>query len=120
MTRLKRTAFLASVAALALGVTGAGEAATFHGFVGPGATITLKNGSGVKVTRVRAGRHTFLIHDNSSAHNFVLRRGSTRLRATGVSFRGVRSWSVRIVRGGRYVYLCRPHYRTMRGGFRGV
>jgi plastocyanin len=120
MTRRTRIALTASLSAAALIGAGVAEAATYHGFVGPGKTISLRTGSGVKVTRVRAGRHTFLIHDNSRAHNFVIRRGSTRLRRTGVAFRGVVSWRIRIVRGGRYVYFCQPHPRTMRGSFRGV
>ncbi len=77
--------------------------------------------SGARVMRVPAGRHTFVIHDNSSAHNFRLRRGSNVLRQTTVAFAGKRRWTgVRIRAGRTYAYDCAAHASTMRGTFRGV
>lgn len=119
MTKGMKIALAATVVALSLSVTGAGSAATYHGFVGPGSSIRLLTGSGVRVARVPAGRHRFLIHDNSRAHNFVLKRGRTTLRRTTLAFKGQRTWTVRILKA-RHVYLCSSHPRTMRGGFRGV
>ncbi len=58
-------------------------------------TISLKRGNGNDVINVAPGLHTFVIRDRSSAHNFVLLRGTTELRRTGVEFTGKRTWSVR-------------------------
>jgi hypothetical protein len=119
MTRRIRTTLLLGATALGLGVAGTADAATYHGYVGPGSTIRLLNSSGNVVRRVPVGRHRFVIHDNSSSHNFVLRRGSVRLLGTSVSGTGVIARRVRI-RAGRHVYFCAPHAGWMRGGFRGV
>ncbi len=110
----------AAIAAVALAHPAGAAARTFYGTVGSGPTISLTNGAGNKVSRIHAGMHTFVIRDRSASHNFVLRRGKTRLHATGVAFTGRRTWSVRIRAGARYVYLCRPHATSMRGTFRGV
>lgn len=120
MSGRARFAVLAAVAAAAVAVPASASARTFYGTVGPGFTITLKNAAGVTVSRIRAGSHTFAIRDRSSSHNFVLRRGSTTLRATGVAFTGRRTWTVSIRAGVTYVYLCAPHASGMRGSFRGV
>ena len=120
MTRRTRTTLLAAVAALGLGGAGAADAATYHGYVGPGASITLLNGAGNRVSRIPVGRHRFIIHDRSSSHNFVLKRGAVRLRRTTVAGTGVVTWRRVLIRAGRHVYLCAPHSRAMRGSFRGV
>jgi plastocyanin len=119
MSRRLRLAIATGVVALALLGAAPSQAATFYGTVGPGATITLKNAAGVNVTRIKAGWHRFVIRDRSSAHNFHLIKPGTD-RRTGVAFRGTRTWSVRIVRGVTYRYVCDPHRSSMRGSFRGV
>ena len=118
----RRPLWLAAAAlTLALLAPAAADARTYHGYVGPGFTISLTNVSGTRVTRVPAGLHTFVIHDNSSGHNFRLRRGSTVLRSTTVAFVGQRRWTdVRIRRDRTYTYDCAPHASEMRGTFRGV
>jgi plastocyanin len=112
------TALAAALAGLALAATGAADAATYHGYVGPGKTIKLLKGNGTRVTSVRAGRHTFVIHDSSKTHNFVLARGGTKLRATGVAATGVFQWRGVRLRAGTYTYYCATHKRAMRGSFR--
>jgi hypothetical protein len=119
MSRRLHLAVATAVAAIGLIGAAPSHAATYYGTVGPGATITLKNAAGVTVTRIRAGTHTFVIRDRSAAHNFHLVKPGTD-RRTGVSFRGRRTWSVRIRRGIIYRYRCDPHASSMRGSFRGV
>ena len=116
MTTRARLALLAAATALSLASAAAAEAARYHGYVGPGFSIVLRNAAGARVTRIPAGRHTFVIHDRSTAHNFVLRRGTTRLRATSVAGTGRATWRVRI-RAGAYVYFCAVH-PELRGSFR--
>ena len=118
MNRRSRAALVTAVAVVALGASAAAEARTYHGTVGPGRVITLTNARGARVARVPAGRHTFLIHDLSSTHNFVLARGGTIVRRTGVSAIGVFTWRrVRISRG-TYSFYCATHRRQMHGSFR--
>jgi plastocyanin len=117
MSRPSRIAPAILVALGVLAFAGPASAATFHGSVGPGMSISLKRGNGNDVINVAPGVHTFVIRDRSGAHNFVLRRGTTELRRTGVEFTGTRTWSVRIRRGARYKYHCSTHPRAMRGSF---
>jgi hypothetical protein len=119
VSRRLRLASVTVVVGLALLGAAPSHAATYYGTVGPGAVITLKNASGVKVTRIKAGWHRFVIRDRSSGHNFHLIKPGTD-RRTGVAFRGSRTWSVRIARGVGYTYVCDPHRSAMRGSFRGV
>jgi hypothetical protein len=44
------------------------------GSVGPGFTISLKDATGKKVTKLKAGKYTFVVTDKSSIHNFVLEK----------------------------------------------
>jgi plastocyanin len=108
-------AVLAVFAAFVLLTPAAAKANTFYGRVGPGFTITLKRADGTIVRRVQHGRHTFVIRDRSSIHNFHL-FGPSVDRRTGVAFTGRRRWSVRL-RTGTYRYRCDSHRTTMRGRF---
>ena len=119
MSRRLDLAVVTAVAGLGLLRAAPSQAATYYGTVGPGATITLKNAAGANVARIRAGTHRFVIRDRSDDHNFHLVKPGTD-RRTGVSFRGTRTWSVRIARGVTYRYRCDPHPSSMRGSFRGV
>jgi hypothetical protein len=123
MSRRFRLILAAAVATVALLAPATANARTFCGTVGPNATITLKTKcvGGVRVRTVRAGLHTFVIRDRSSAHNFRLLVRGRVLRATTVPFIGRRVWrNVRIRAARTYVYDCRPHLSFMRGTFRGV
>jgi len=117
----RRLSLAVSVTAFALVLPSAAHARTYHGYVGPATEITLENAAGNRVSRIPAGSHTFLIHDNSSMHNFRLRRGSTVMRSTTLSFVGTRRWTgVRIRAGRTYTYYCSAHPSSMSGTFRGV
>jgi|Tabmets5t2r1_1033131.scaffolds.fasta_scaffold54039_3 plastocyanin len=108
-------AVIAVLAVLALLAPATAQAKTFYGRVGPGFTITLKRADGTIVRRVQHERHTFVIRDRSSMHNFHL-FGPGVDRRTGVAFTGRRRWSIRL-RAGTYRYRCDPHRTTMRGRF---
>ena len=108
-------ALLALLALLTLLAPAAAKAATFHGTVGPGSTITLKRPDGTIVRRVGHGTHTFVIRDRSSRHNFHL-LGPGVDRRTGVAFTGRRTWRVSLSVG-TYRFRCDPHRASMRGRF---
>jgi hypothetical protein len=113
---LVTTLFAAAAVALAGG--GTAEGATFYGKVGPGRTISLKNGAGNLVTSIKKGKHTFVINDTSGLHNFTLARGKVDLRKTMTEFVGMVTWTVKIKRGKLYRYYCSVHSETMSRTFR--
>jgi plastocyanin len=118
MTRRSRIALLALAAVLGVAFAGVAEGATYRGAVGPGKTITLTKAGGGAVATIPRGRHTFVITDRSTVHNFVLKRGATVVRRTGISATGTFTWRrVRVVPG-RYTFLCTTHAREMRRSFR--
>jgi hypothetical protein len=104
--------------ALLLGTAAPADAARFFGTVGPDRTITLKKRNGAIVRSVAPGVHTFVVRDRSGVHNFVLARGTTRLRGTTLSFQGRVTWTVRIRRGAIYRYYCSAHRADMTRSFR--
>jgi plastocyanin len=114
MTRI-RLALVAAVAVAALGLSAAAQAApTLTGTVGPGFTITLKQG-GKKVTSLKAGTYTFKIADKSNIHNFHL-TGPGVNKKTSVGAVGTVTWKVTL-RKGTYKYVCDPHATIMKGSF---
>jgi plastocyanin len=86
------------------------------GTVGPGFTITLKK-NGVRVTKLKPGRYTFVIRDRANEHNFHLRGPGLNRTLTSVGFVGTKTVTLRL-RAGRYTYVCDPHATEMRGSFR--
>jgi plastocyanin len=110
---MKLVVVAAIVAALA--VPGALAATpTLNGTVGPGFTITLKK-SGVKVTKLKAGKYIFKIADKSSIHNFHLKGpGVNKLTPVGKSVNT--TWTLTLKRG-KYTYVCDPHASFMKGSF---
>ena len=110
---MKLVVVAAIVAALA--VPGALAATpTLNGTVGPGFTITLKK-SGVKVTKLKAGKFVFKIADKSSIHNFHLKGpGVNKLTSVGKS--GTTTWTLTLKKG-KYTYVCDPHASFMKGSF---
>jgi hypothetical protein len=116
--------FLASLglaltaAGLGLAKSGLGAPATateLLATVGPRQTISLRLLDGTAVTRIRAGRYTIVVNDQSRRDDFHL-TGSIDLE-TGIAFVGTRRWSVRL-RKGTYRYLSDAHPRTLRASFR--
>ena len=116
MIRLALAALAA--AALFVGTAAPADAARLTGTVSGDRTITLKKRNGTVVRTLAPGRHTFVIRDRSSIHNFVLARGPNRIRGTGISFVGTETWQVRIRRGAIYRYFCQTHTAQMSKTFR--
>ncbi len=106
-----------SVVAVATTEPSAGRAAarTVFGVVGPGFTITLRDGSGAKVTSLAPGVVTFEIRDRATNHNFRL-FGPGFDRATGVAAEGTVRWTVTLTKG-TWTYECVPHKSSMTGSF---
>ena len=102
-------AALAAPAALA-GSTGT----TLTGTVGPGFTITLKQGSKA-VKTLKAGTYTLKISDKSSIHNFHL-TGPGVNKSTSVGATGSSTWTVKLKKG-TYKFICDPHATIMKGSF---
>jgi plastocyanin len=84
--------------------------------VGPGFTISLTF-KGRRVKTLRAGLYMVMVRDRSRFHNFHL-TGRGVNRKTGVGFRGMQHWNVRLQKGRTYRFVCDPHKRRMKGSFR--
>jgi len=111
-----RLALVAAVAALALVVSAAAQAAAppLAATVGPGFTITLTQ-LGKKVVKLKAGTYTFKVADKSSIHNFHL-TGPGVKKTTTVGGTGNSTWIVKLVKG-TYKFVCDPHASIMKGSF---
>jgi hypothetical protein len=109
-------ALAAAVTALAL--TGGASSMTLpklYGTVGPGFTISLKQG--VRRTPIRtlkAGTYTFVVADKASIHNFQIEGPGVDRAITTVGFTGTKTVSIRL-RKGRYKFYCKPHESSMFG-----
>jgi plastocyanin len=90
---------------------------TLTATVGPGATISLRNSRGARVTRLKAGRYRIVVHDRSRMHNFHLSGLGVNKRTT-VRFRGSTTWTVTFRKGRTYRFVCDPHASRMKGSFR--
>ena len=86
------------------------------GTVGPGYTIKLTMG-GKRVTKLKAGKYTFVITDKSSMHSFGLDgpKGFAK-DFTSVPFKGAKTVTLTL-KAGKYKYYCQPHESTMFGNF---
>jgi Copper binding proteins, plastocyanin/azurin family len=106
-------------AAAALGVTGGAFSMAppkLTGTVGPGFTITLKQGLR-PVRTLKAGRYTFVLNDKSSIHNFAIRGPGLNRALTTVGGTGLKTVTLTLKRGA-YTFYCQPHASSMRGTFR--
>ena len=86
------------------------------GVVGPGFTITLKKGT-TKVTSLKAGKYTLVVADRSSIHNFRLIGQGVNVK-TGVAAVGSKTFTVTLLKGKTYRFLCDPHPTSMKGSFK--
>jgi plastocyanin len=87
---------------------------TLTGTVGPGFTITLKQGSKT-VKTLKAGSYVFKISDKSNIHNFHL-TGPGVDKKTSVAGTGSSTWTLTLKKG-TYKYVCDPHKTIMHGSF---
>jgi plastocyanin len=108
------TLVVALAAALSIAAGSSAMSAKLTGTVGPGFTITLKQGN-AKVKSLKAGKYTFAIQDKSSAHNFHL-TGPGVNKSTSVSGTGNTTWNLTLKKG-TYKYVCDPHASMMKGSF---
>ena len=107
---------LVIVVALALASVAAAATPKLNGTVGPGYTITLKNG-GTKVTNLKAGKYTFVINDRASLHNYNLDGPNGFAKTfTSVPFKGTKTITLTL-KAGKYKFYCEPHESTMFGKF---
>ena len=113
---MKLISTLAAAGALALVAAASGSSmgpVKLTGTVGPGFTISLKQG--VKsVKTLKAGMYTFVIHDKSPIHNFVVEGPGVERDITSPGFVGTKTVTVRL-RHGKYKFYCRPHESLMFG-----
>jgi len=90
------------------------------GTVGPGYTITLKQGT-AKVKTLKAGKYVFVITDKASIHNFTIERekGGPKIEKTltGTSFQGKKTVTVTLKKGS-WKYYCSIHESQMFGFFK--
>ena len=115
---------IAVLAALAVGLPGAGRADTpvLNAEVGaptsPNAfRITLTDAGGAKVTQLDPGTYTIVVHDYADEHNFHL-FGPGVDQATDVAGTGTVTWTVTI-KNGLYTFVCDAHPASMKGTFFG-
>ena len=88
------------------------------GTVGPGFTISLKKDS-KKVTKLKAGKYTFVVHDKSAIHNFTVEQekgGKFEKHLTETPFTGTKTVSI-MLKKGKWKFYCSNHESQMFGFF---
>lgn len=83
--------------------------------VGPGRRLTLMTPYGQPVTALEAGKYTFAASDESRTDNFHITGPKVNV-ATGLRFRGARTWTLRL-RPGTYHYRSDRTKSLLRGTF---
>src|SRR2546423_14169271 len=73
MKRIALVLLAVGLAAAAFLVSAQASTPKLTGTVGPGYTITLKQGA-AKVKTLKAGKYTFLVTDKAAIHNFTIER----------------------------------------------
>jgi len=96
---------------------GSGHAAdpVLNAKVGPGFSISMNDGNGVKVTHIDPGTYTINVQDLSAEHNFDLFGPGVQM-ATDVAAVENRTWTVTFT-DGIYNYHCDAHPVQMKGSF---
>jgi hypothetical protein len=89
------------------------------GTVGAGRIISLVDSRARRVRTLRHGTYRFVIRDRSAHDNFHLFGPgiSGLIGATGISYRGMTLWKLRLV-SGTYRFRSDAHPKSMRGTFR--
>jgi plastocyanin len=106
----------AGVGTLALSLTAGAATPKLTGTVGPGFTITLKQG-GKAVKTLKAGTYSITVSDKSNIHNFHLTGPGLNKEITTVSFQGTKTVTAKLKKG-TYKFVCDPHASTMKGSFK--
>jgi plastocyanin len=84
---------------------------------GPSYAISLETPAGRAVKSVKRGTYRVTVRDRSRIHNAHLTAPGYN-RRTGVGFRGIQTWTVRLARTGTLRFLCDPHASRMKGSAR--
>jgi plastocyanin len=107
---------LALVATVLPGAASSAQEVTLRGEVGPGFTISFKNGDGSPVTHLDPGTYTIVVLDRDIEHNFHL-FGEGVDQRTVVETTDTATWTVTFVDGKAYRYQCDPHNLSLFGRF---
>lgn len=120
MKRIALVLLAVGLAAAAFLVSAQASTPKLTGTVGPGYTITLKQGA-AKVKTLKAGKYTFVITDKAAIHNFTIERqkGGPKIEKvlTGTSFQGKKTVTVTL-KTGSWKYYCSIHEPQMFGFFK--
>ena len=120
MKRIALVLLAVALAAAAFLVSAQASTPKLTGTVGPGYTITLKQGA-AKVKTLKAGKYTFVINDKAAIHNFTIERqkGGPKIEKvlTGTSFQGKKTVTVTL-KTGSWKYYCSIHEPQMFGFFK--
>ena len=120
MKRIALVLLAVALAAAAFLVSAQASTPKLTGTVGPGYTITLKQGA-AKVKTLKAGKYTFVITDKAAIHNFTIERqkGGPKIEKvlTGTSFQGKKTVTVTL-KTGSWKYYCSIHEPQMFGFFK--
>jgi plastocyanin len=117
LLRFRTLVVAAALAAVTLASTASSGAAVpkLAGAVGPGFTITLKQGTRA-VRLLKPGRYTITVADKSNIHNFHLMGPGLNRVITTIGFVGTKTIVVSLMKG-RYTFVCDPHFTSMKGSF---
>ena len=120
MKRIALVLLAVGLAAAAFLVSAQASTPKLTGTVGPGYTITLKQGA-AKVKTLKAGKYTFVVTDKAAIHNFTIERekGGPKIEKvlTGTSFQGKKTVTVTL-KTGSWKYYCSIHEPQMFGFFK--
>ena len=103
---------VAAAALVSVGIAATATAVSLpklHGVIGPGYSISLKNGQGKRVTTLKHGKYTLVVQDKANIHNFTLNGpGIKNKMITGTTFVGTKTVTVTL-KAGKYKYYCTVH-----------
>ena len=120
MKRIALVLLAVGLAAAAFLMSAQASTPKLIGTVGPGYTITLKQGA-AKVKTLKAGKYTFVVTDKAAIHNFKIERekGGPKIEKmlTGTSFQGKKTVTMTL-KTGSWKYYCSIHEPQMFGFFK--
>jgi hypothetical protein len=111
-----RVLLLACIGGLVMVATAGADGTPLNGSVGPGFTITLKDGSGGSVSHLDPGAFTLVVDDKSSEHDFHLQGPGGVDVSTDIDAIGTKTFNLNLV-DGQYTFICDAHPTTMGGVF---
>jgi hypothetical protein len=116
MPRLPALLLVTAIAALAVAAGSGAAPPKLFGTVGPGFTITL-NRFGKPLKMLPPGTYSITVNDKSDIHNFHLKGPGVDKEITSIGFKGFKTVTVTLKKG-TYLYVCDPHFTTMKATFK--